>query len=556
MIQKKYEKRKLKYYKGYLISIFFISFFITNFSLQNFISANTNSNDQIVMKEEEASIKFKGRVGEMDPEETDPNDPNVPGPGMDWIKVKIPLTTEYYSTAESKHKTISSREYKFENMSAYPVEISISGFSSHDGSSVPDTNGVNSLDINNDLLKIPLVKNNIPQKFDKQDKRIKLFSLAPGSKTPALGKFEGNKTEKITFSGNTLENIDIGNKLTLNNQLEFTFVGLDQDGKAPEKPSDDLTEIKVKDTQIIVGTPWKAEDNYIVGRDEKGMLLNWSQIKVAGDTVNSNIPGKYKVTYSYGKVTVTATVNVVDKDHPILPDDPDGEITFAKLKWSIIKGPDEMGEDNYLVSASSHSAGNTGGTGSKKFSDASFFYSSEDASVGYDKHIHYKSVTDWYNYNIRGTKYENYVQPVITHSATLEDMKKLGWRSYTDDGNNRPAPFRWTGEPNTTNPTAYPTTVDKLNGLKGAFMLSASDISDGKVDAQGLMLGVRPSAQAWFDRVEYNYGIKYMSTRTTGGSQYVTTITQDKKGSPVTLIPKHVNEYFMWTPSLVLHIEK
>lgn len=74
--------------------------------------------------------------------------------------------------------------------------------------------------------------------------------------------------------------------------------------------------VKVKDSQIFVGNNWTPSDNFVSAQTTAGSSVPFDQIKVDGD-VNSNQPGTYTVTYSYGNdtaSTATATITVMKAD--------------------------------------------------------------------------------------------------------------------------------------------------------------------------------------------------------------------------------------------------
>ena len=73
--------------------------------------------------------------------------------------------------------------------------------------------------------------------------------------------------------------------------------------------------LDVSDSTVKPGNAWNAKDNFNSATDENGATIDFSKVTVSGDTVNTNKPGNYKVTYTYtdaaGNVTFeTITVTV------------------------------------------------------------------------------------------------------------------------------------------------------------------------------------------------------------------------------------------------------
>ena len=78
-----------------------------------------------------------------------------------------------------------------------------------------------------------------------------------------------------------------------------------------------IQEISVKDSTIATGSKWTAEDNFNHVMLTSGINLTWKDvekdIKVDGK-VDTNIPGTYKVTYTYQDKSATATIIVKDME--------------------------------------------------------------------------------------------------------------------------------------------------------------------------------------------------------------------------------------------------
>ncbi|WP_207696636.1 hypothetical protein DOK67_0002303 [Enterococcus sp. DIV0212c] len=67
--------------------------------------------------------------------------------------------------------------------------------------------------------------------------------------------------------------------------------------------------IELTDTTIYEGDKWEAKDNFVSATNQEGNPIEWKDIKVGG-TVNTAKAGTYKLTYSYGGLSKTATVTV------------------------------------------------------------------------------------------------------------------------------------------------------------------------------------------------------------------------------------------------------
>ena len=512
---------------------------------------------------------------------------DVPPVGQDWIKVKLPLEMSYRSTSDSNHKDISSDQYKVENLSDYPVAVNYTGFVGKDGSSNPITTGVQNLNlVLSDGYKFLLVENGKATDCAK----TKLYELGARSGTPVSGNFNKPSSEVIRFSGSTQSNIDSSRLIIEDNQLNFELSLLDPNGQIPK----DQTSIKVKDSEITLGSSWNSNDNYVDGTDDMGKPLDINKVTIGGDKVDTNKPGVYKVTYSYRNITQTANVTVKDltsiKVHDsmvnvgeswkaldnfdsatneygqpidigkITVDGSDidtnapgtynanysyhnviqtakvvvnGNITFMNQAWDIIKGPNKMGDGNYLV-ASQQSLGD------KDFASRDYYYSSDIATTDGYQDSDAKSVVDqWYNDNIKGTVYENYIQPVMLLNPTLGDMINLGWVN-NSDGHSA------TGLLTINQPDAYPTKIDYTKGNRQAFLMSGSDVSDGK----GEFGNLTPAALS-HEKVLISKNLNNFWLRTPG--EYFNLagrVRSDKQ----TLWDNLVSDNNEIVPSLVIHI--
>ncbi|EAD8592640.1 BspA family leucine-rich repeat surface protein [Listeria monocytogenes] len=72
-----------------------------------------------------------------------------------------------------------------------------------------------------------------------------------------------------------------------------------------------LLEVNVQDSILMVGDTWKPADNFLDATDRNGNPVDGSAITVTG-SVDTTQPGVYTVTYSYGGMTSTAIVTVLE----------------------------------------------------------------------------------------------------------------------------------------------------------------------------------------------------------------------------------------------------
>ncbi|ELC2202389.1 BspA family leucine-rich repeat surface protein [Listeria monocytogenes] len=72
-----------------------------------------------------------------------------------------------------------------------------------------------------------------------------------------------------------------------------------------------LIEVKVQDSVLMVGDTWNPEDNFLSALDNAENPVDFKDITVTG-SVDTTQPGLYTVTYSYGGITSTATITVLE----------------------------------------------------------------------------------------------------------------------------------------------------------------------------------------------------------------------------------------------------
>ncbi|MBC1929017.1 BspA family leucine-rich repeat surface protein [Listeria innocua] len=72
-----------------------------------------------------------------------------------------------------------------------------------------------------------------------------------------------------------------------------------------------LIEVNVQDSVLMVGDTWNPEDNFLSALDNAENPVDFKDITVTG-SVDTTQPGVYQVEYSYGGMTSTATITVLE----------------------------------------------------------------------------------------------------------------------------------------------------------------------------------------------------------------------------------------------------
>lgn len=78
----------------------------------------------------------------------------------------------------------------------------------------------------------------------------------------------------------------------------------------------DQTAINIHNSDLYVGSKWKAEDNFDSAVDRKGNKVPFEEVEVKGDDkVDTNKVGEYKVSYTYEDKTDVAVIKVKEKEN-------------------------------------------------------------------------------------------------------------------------------------------------------------------------------------------------------------------------------------------------
>uniref|UniRef100_UPI00359C632B bacterial Ig-like domain-containing protein n=1 Tax=Lactococcus garvieae TaxID=1363 RepID=UPI00359C632B len=206
--------------------------------------------------------------------------------------------------------------------------------------------------------------------------------------------------------------------------------------------------------------------------------------------------GTYTITYSYEGKTATLTLNTVDPSAPVLSADGQ-EVQFMNQSWSVLRGPAELGEGNYLVAAQKALKEEV-----EFNNDGNFFETNDRHAEGYLTSNVKAAMDAWYDDHVKGTAVERYVQPVVLNNPTLGDMIDLGiLKSNTEDGDSN----NWY----LTHEAKYRTRVDESHGVKQAFALSCADVSSGnRNQSYKFTTDLTSEAMAWRDKLVAN-GLNY-----------------------------------------------
>ncbi|EAF2801469.1 BspA family leucine-rich repeat surface protein [Listeria monocytogenes] len=126
---------------------------------------------------------------------------------------------------------------------------------------------------------------NLPDPTPTADYTGKWQNVGNGTVNDPKGVFAGTATELMsTYDGSTMAD---------------TYVW---------QPT--LLEVNVQDSVLMVGDTWNPADNFL-SADNTGNPVEFKDIIVTG-SVNTTQPGVYSVDYSYGSMTSTATITVLE----------------------------------------------------------------------------------------------------------------------------------------------------------------------------------------------------------------------------------------------------
>ncbi|EOI00751.1 bacterial surface protein 26-residue [Enterococcus haemoperoxidus ATCC BAA-382] len=126
-------------------------------------------------------------------------------------------------------------------------------------------------------------------------------------------KAEDNFLSATDRDGNSIEFNPSMTVDTVNTEIPGTYLVTYINGASLKKINVTVKEsqasIKVHDSSIKVGDPWKAEDNFKNATDKDGAQVNFKELTVIG-TVDTSKAGRYEITYAYDKISSTVVVLV------------------------------------------------------------------------------------------------------------------------------------------------------------------------------------------------------------------------------------------------------
>ncbi|MFQ6323635.1 MucBP domain-containing protein [Lactococcus garvieae] len=159
----------------------------------------------------------------------------------------------------------------------------------------------------------------------------------------------------------------------------------------------------------------------------------------------------------------TQDINGIDTKSTRPINNADGTVDFLGKTWDVIK---DYGNGNKMIAMEDKIA-------DSQFNPEWYFNTNDDNSNGYQDSVVKSIVDGWYNTNISGTAYEQFVQPVTPSNPTLGPIKQTyGWAS-NDDISGSIGYTPWVSTILASD--KYPTLVG--SGAKQAFLMSGSDVT-------------------------------------------------------------------------------
>ncbi|EAE8309329.1 BspA family leucine-rich repeat surface protein [Listeria monocytogenes] len=136
------------------------------------------------------------------------------------------------------------------------------------------------------FLGIGIYSENLPNPPTTVDYTGKWQNVGSGTVDKPKGSFVGTATELMsTYDGSTMADTYVWQPV--------------------------LLEVNVQDSTLMVGDTWNPADNFLSGLDSVGDPVDFNAITVTG-SVDTTQPGVHSVDYSYGGITSTATITVLE----------------------------------------------------------------------------------------------------------------------------------------------------------------------------------------------------------------------------------------------------
>ncbi|WP_415674416.1 bacterial Ig-like domain-containing protein, partial [Vagococcus fessus] len=110
-----------------------------------------------------------------------------------------------------------------------------------------------------------------------------------------------------------------------------------------------LTSINVQNSMVTVGTAWEAKDNFVSATDKQGKPVGIGAVNVSGEVDTSKV-GDYNVTYTYGGMSISAIVTVVEvPERPeVWPGEEINQTSLLVQNSTLTVGSEWTGNDNFI----------------------------------------------------------------------------------------------------------------------------------------------------------------------------------------------------------------
>lgn len=95
-------------------------------------------------------------------------------------------------------------------------------------------------------------------------------------------------------------------------KVTYSYDGVSAEATIVVKALPNHTSVQVKDSEMYAGESWEAKDNFVSATDKNGDPVPFDEIQVSG-SVDTKVPGKYTVTYTYNGVSSEASITVKAK---------------------------------------------------------------------------------------------------------------------------------------------------------------------------------------------------------------------------------------------------
>lgn len=125
---------------------------------------------------------------------------------------------------------------------------------------------------------------------------------------------------------------------------EVIYANGEKKAKATIHVLENQEAIEAKDSTIVLGSAWEAEDNFVSATDKDGNPVPFEQITYSG-SVETDKLGDYKITYTNGGQRTEVTIHVVDNQEAIEVKD---STIYVGSQWqaadNFVKATDAFGQ--------------------------------------------------------------------------------------------------------------------------------------------------------------------------------------------------------------------